>query len=126
MYTYFHIYFSFTVYFRCKNCLRSGRKDMIDITVDGGKWYERKKQGSASNSASTVIPPVTGWKGLLNNTAAIPHLFNFGNVYHWMVESLPSLPDSDSSDDEDDNTTVATEKQLKRGRQYMYAIWSCG
>ncbi|XP_013419437.1 uncharacterized protein LOC106180092 [Lingula anatina] len=96
---------------RCNDCIASGRSVDIDITIDGGKWYQKKAGILVERSANKPIPPVTGWKPLV--ATSLPAQYNYGNVYHWLVESMPSLPG------DTDNQSVVTGKPLVRGQQYV-------
>ena len=78
----------------------------VDRKVDGEKWYESKKEKSKqSNSGSHVLPkdftfPVEGWK--IFPSRDIPVNFNYGHVYHYLVESITNIliPDHVQADEE--------------------------
>ena len=108
-------------FFRCKECIAAGRKDDIDVKVDCGKWYEKKLRELCPDTVHTVKPtvlPIFGWKDFY--VGCLPSLFNYGHIYHWLVESMPTLSDAcEESGDDDDNNCVVTEKPLRRGEQYV-------
>ncbi|KAH3856206.1 hypothetical protein DPMN_098789 [Dreissena polymorpha] len=52
---------------RCKTCLEAGGKDDIVVSIDEGRWFEKKVHEVLSNvqgNNKTTVPvlPVTGWK----------------------------------------------------------------
>ncbi|XDV16378.1 hypothetical protein PO909_016123 [Leuciscus waleckii] len=104
---------------RCKDCIASGKAGDIDVSVDKGKWYQ-KLADTHTESPQTALES-NDWKEFLPSN--IPPLYNYGYVYHWLVESLPTLPtrptQTEDSDEEDDITSVVTEKSLRRGWQYV-------
>ncbi|XP_013389212.1 uncharacterized protein LOC106157950 [Lingula anatina] len=90
---------------RCKNCIAAGKAGEIDVSVDQGKWYQRKlrEQNIENEDPSSQQENSGSWSGLVPE--AVPQVFNYGNIYQWLVESLPSFD--------------TTEKPLRRGSQYV-------
>ena len=99
----------------------------VDPKVDGGKWYELKKEKSKQrNSGSNVLPkdftfPVEGWK--IFPSRDIPVNFNYGHVYHYLVESITNIliPDHGQTDEERELSGIdcedtVTAKPLRKGR----------
>ncbi|CAL9684945.1 unnamed protein product [Knipowitschia caucasica] len=86
---------------RCKDCIASGKAGDIDVSVDKGKWYQ-KLADTHTESPQTALES-NDWKEFLPSN--IPPLYNYGYVYHWLVESLPTLPtrpsQTEDSDEED-------------------------
>ena len=76
---------------RCQHCIAAGKQDGLDIAVDGGKWHAiNAAQLSSHLPASDLlaVPPVTGWKTFPSQ--AIPQMFNYGHIYHYLLESVPT------------------------------------
>lgn len=121
-------------HFRCENCINSGLSNNIVITIDGGKWYEEKVRAKYSQKASdgpnTAVSvslvhqdlkiPQSGWTQFPSGD--IPKMFNYGHIYHHIIES-PQLSRTDlvhqnESDDDDaaeDSLDVGTEKPMRKG-----------
>ena len=108
---------------RVEGCIALGKK--VDPKVDGGKWYNLKARGKALGLSTTslqtmgsaLVTPQTGWKKWPSRN--IPQMFNYGHVYHYLVESISNIildekAGSCESSDEDFEDTV-TEKPLKKG-----------
>lgn len=85
---------------RVNDCLKSGNSHILDSCIDNGKWLDAKilrERKAESHKSSTktvndvpVIVPQTGWKAFPSQD--LPSLFNYGHVYHYALESLPTLP----------------------------------
>ena len=92
-------------------------KIKVDPKVDGGKWYDIKAKSSTSTDTESFTKfPESGWGNFPSRN--IPVMFNYGYVYHHLVESVVNLlPDDNNEDDEavDVGDTV-TAKPLKKGR----------
>jgi hypothetical protein len=70
---------------RVKGCI--ALKIKVDPKVDGGKWYEIKtKSQTSSDIESSSKFPESGWKTFPSRN--IPVMFNYGYVYHHLVESV--------------------------------------
>ena len=103
----------------------------VDPGVDGGKWYELKKKGgnlasdssAAKDSSSAANTPSDGWTAF--PSVDIPEMFNYGNLYHYLIESIAEFGitydyDSDKEiDSDDDSGYTTTEKSLRKGRKLM-------
>lgn len=69
------------------------------------KFCERNAE-SLTFSTKTVndVPvtvPQTGWKAFPSQD--LPSLFNYGHVYHYALESLPTLPGEKNYNEEDED-----------------------
>ena len=109
---------------RVEDCIKSGNHSVLDPSIDNGKWLESKElkqsESTAKNVKSTVEIPKSGWKPFPSKD--IPALFNYGHVYHYTLESLPTLPTDQWGDDssEDENGLGhMTDKPFKAGRKYI-------
>ncbi len=60
-----------------------------------------------------TIFPSDGWKKFPHNN--LPSNFNYGHIYHYLVESISGENDSDASDD----GTTTTEKPLRKGKSLV-------
>ena len=93
--------------------------------VDAGKWYQLKLSNTPSSSStrpqSQYVFPGEGWKSF--PSLDIPNMFNYGHIYHYLIESISnfgSSKDMDSSNDEDgDCAYTSTAKPLRKGTQLM-------
>lgn len=100
-------------------------KIKVNPGVDGGKWYELKKRGistqTTANGATSVTAPDNGWATF--PSVDVPEMFNYGSVYHYLIESIAHFGqenNSDSSDeDSDDNGYLSTVKPLRKGKKLM-------
>lgn len=78
--------------FRCKDVIDSGRLDQIDINIDQGKWYDiklGKVKPESVKKNQPAISPVLGWKTFPSRP--IPVNFNYGHIYHYLLESVVLL-----------------------------------
>ncbi|CAC5403327.1 unnamed protein product [Mytilus coruscus] len=105
---------------RCKDVIAGGKADQIDFSVDGGKWYDIKyesvkKETSAEKNKNPALPPVLGWKQFPNNP--IPQNFNYGHIYHYLLESVVLLNEDGKKEDTD--LSHMTSKPLTKGEQYV-------
>ncbi|XP_001631319.2 uncharacterized protein LOC5510867 [Nematostella vectensis] len=112
---------------RVEGCLSIQKK--VDLKVDGGKWYAMKAsklnlntQGALQDESSQAL--CTDWK--MFPSQDIPAMYNYGHLYHYLVESLQNefldLADEDKSDSEGSGTEssgTATAKPLKKGRNLL-------
>ena len=89
-------------------------------------FYEATTHSAVSTDGSSHPPPVLpigGWKTF--PSASMPQLFNYGHIYHHLIESAvfvkPTATPADGSDDPDDDMTldVGTEKPMRKGRVYF-------
>ena len=64
----------------------------VDPDVDGGKWYEIKKNKSQPiDTPENVISPTD--TDIWNNfpSHSIPSMFNYGNIVHYIIESVDKI-----------------------------------
>lgn len=77
-------------YCRCKDAIKAGKEEKIDLTVDQGKWCEIKanklKSETNNDTQNPLIPPLLGWKSFPSKT--VPKNFNYGHIYHYLLESV--------------------------------------
>ena len=90
----------------CHGLKKSGRKGeliervtlsigkiKVDPKVDGGKWYEIKRDGLSVFSNYVFEPetlsPVGGWR--VFPSCDIPGMFNYGHIYYYLVESVGDI-----------------------------------
>eukprot|EP00112_Aurelia_sp_Birch-Aquarium-sp1_P016363 Seg3703.1 transcript_id=Seg3703.1/GoldUCD/mRNA.D3Y31 product="hypothetical protein" protein_id=Seg3703.1/GoldUCD/D3Y31 len=108
-------------------------KKGIDPKVDGGKWYEQKRQERGLLSSSqprNIETPEQGWGTF--PTTDIPMMFNYGHVYQYLIESVAKfgqtglLSQHASSDSEDDRDFpndssgyTSTARPLRKGMNLM-------
>ncbi|EDO36489.1 predicted protein [Nematostella vectensis] len=97
---------------RVEGCLSIQKK--VVLKVDGGKWYAMKAsklnlntQGALQDESSQAL--CTDWK--MFPSQDIPAMYNYGHLYHYLVESLQNefldLADEDKSDSEGSGTENA-------------------
>lgn len=111
-------YIIFSLSLRCKDAINAGRENDIDINIDDGKWFTSKlsnEKSSTSPDIETVIPPVLGWKPFPSRT--VPSNFNYGHIYHYLLESVKLLGEDGSYEDTD--LSHMTSKPLTKGEQYV-------
>ena len=108
---------------RVEGCLKIKMK--IDPKIDGGKWYEAKARKIGAADAPTKPSKddtllESSWKDFPSRN--IPPMFNYGNIYYYLIESVPMVADAfgnDSSSDSDygekEEFQVATAKPSKKG-----------
>lgn len=107
-------------------------KKGIDPKVDGGKWYEQKRQERellSSSQTRNIETPEQGWGTF--PTTDIPMMFNYGHVYQYLIESVAKfgqtgLSQHASSDSEDDRDFpndssgyTSTARPLRKGMNLM-------
>lgn len=117
---------------RVNDSLKSGNYQILDSSIDNGKWLEakilrEKNAGSLQTSSKVVsdVPliPTTGWKAFPSQD--LPSLFNYGHVYHYALESLPTLPGEPNYNEEDEDGVITsgighvTDKPFSNGRKYV-------
>ena len=93
-----------------------GKLDDIDITVDGGKWYDLKVgDKTTSDQSLPSVPPIFGWKPFPSRP--IPSNFNYGHIYHYLLESVVLVGEDGKAEDTD--LAHMTSKPLTKGEQYV-------
>jgi len=100
---------------RVRDCVNSRNHHVLDPSIDGGKWIDIKQQSNGhkidktNSGKSSQVPdiPTSGWKSWPSYD--IPAQFNYGHVYFYALESLPSNTSnvinentSDESENEDE------------------------
>ncbi|KAK3735535.1 hypothetical protein QZH41_005012 [Actinostola sp. cb2023] len=99
-----------------------------DASIDDGKWLKAKEDredGSTLNTPKSLVPdlPKKSWRAFPSQD--IPSLFNYGHVYHYALESLPTCSDKYDKEDEDDQGLGhMTDKPFKNGRKKYIATVS--
>ena len=99
----------------------SNGKIKVDPKVDGGKWYNIKRDGLSVFSNDVFEPetlsPVSGWH--VFPSCDIPGMFNYSHIYYYLVESVGDIFVSDGSDEDENNTSASktvTAKPLRKSR----------
>ena len=112
---------------RVCDALRVGTK--VDPAVDSGKWYDLKKAKLTPTADSQVCPvfPSDGWNMFPHNN--IPNMYNYGHLYHWLVDSLSTdnvtnVTDTDKDNDSGSDSNVGdgyttTTKPLVKGENFV-------
>ncbi|KAH3874941.1 hypothetical protein DPMN_038198 [Dreissena polymorpha] len=108
--------------FRCKTCLEAGGKDDIVVSIDEGKWFEKKVRDVLTNvqgNNKTTVPvlPVTGWKPF--PSTSLPEGYCYSTIHDHII--VTAKVDSDNSDSDDNSSNLKdfnTSKPLMKGRQY--------
>ena len=60
---------------------------IIDITVDGGKWYNLKvADNTTSDQALPSVSPIQGWKPFPSRQ--VRSNFIYGHIYHYQLENV--------------------------------------
>ncbi|XP_060588673.1 uncharacterized protein LOC132744083 [Ruditapes philippinarum] len=104
---------------RCKACLEAGGKNDIVVSIDEGKWFQKKVQEVLANVQSTdtsTVPvlPVTGWKDF--PSASLPEGYCYGTIYYHVITTAKVDYGKNESED---LTDFNTSKPLMKGRQYF-------
>ncbi|KAG5891972.1 hypothetical protein JTB14_014416 [Gonioctena quinquepunctata] len=76
---------------RIKNCIDAGREHYIFLGVDGGLWYDKKREitiQASSSSASSSITSISDGKWNKFPSVDIPKYFNKGHIYTYIVGPL--------------------------------------
>ncbi|KAK3921446.1 putative malonic semialdehyde reductase RutE, partial [Frankliniella fusca] len=110
----------------------TGRGHILDVAIDGGRWLEEKRKkvleaAGAQDETRRPHLPITGWENFPGHE--IPIMFNEGDVYHWIVESVPQvLPDllnieveeeAPPDDDEEEHIPPGRKDAFRRGRKFI-------
>ena len=102
----------------------------MDPKVDGGKWYVLKEQEIPStvdilaegcleivHHVAVSQPNSNQWKVFPNTN--IPSMFNYGHIYHYLVEEVVNVTLCGDTVDEDgdvESTDDTTAKPLRKGK----------
>ena len=73
----------------------------VDPSIDGGKWYDFKCVSSRNMKSTEHNIPNDGWHTFPSKN--IPHIFHYGHVYHYLLESVDSI--FDDLDEGDGNSS---------------------
>ncbi|KAG5873858.1 hypothetical protein JTB14_025475 [Gonioctena quinquepunctata] len=101
---------------RIKNCIDAGREHYIFLGVDGGLWYDKKREitiQASSSSASSSITSRSDGKWNKFPSVNIPKYFNKGHIYTSIVGPLI---EDEECEIQNESTT---EKPFRRGSQYV-------
>lgn len=95
---------------RVASCISSGQSANLDVSVDGGHWYDVKCKTRTTTSSIPILP-ISGWKKF-PSTNIIPSNFNDGHMYHYIIESVQDVGvdiiyDCGSDDEETKNNRFA-------------------
>ena len=123
----------------CHGLKKSGKKDElvtrvqnslclglpVDPKVDGGKWYNIKATSATNNDlqhSTEQALPSSGWKSFPSRN--LPENFNYGHVYHYLVESVDDLyvtygSASDEEDTVESSGDTITARPLRKGRSLL-------
>jgi len=116
---------------RVKDCISSGNHHVLDVSIDDGKWFAAKvlkENNDLTKSKPNVgesldIPAIPKSGRYPFPSKDIPNLFNYGHVYHYALESLPSNVSNAPvySDDEETDHGLGhmTDKSFTNGRKYV-------
>ncbi|XP_031327231.1 uncharacterized protein LOC116180523 [Photinus pyralis] len=101
---------------RVVNCIEAGRSNSISLAIDGGKWYDMKRNVVVTASTSTAASGPASDETLLwarFPSREIPQYFNKGHIYTYLVGCFFENEDYVS------NNTGVTEKPFRRGSQFV-------
>ena len=104
------------------------------IGIDGRQWHKQKlpqalqQIAQAANASSAFgenhlvtkqlpVAPITGWKGFTSQ--AIPSGFCYGNIFHYIVETVTLLSTGDCDSHREDYQYYRTSKSFRRRQQYV-------
>ena len=110
--------YHFFSFYRVHDCINAGTDKRIDVSIDGGKWFDlkKKKQLPAIQIGDIPLLPYSGWKNFPGYPDDIPKHFNRGHIHHHIVESVQFVNKDDISDESDDDIEdFHTAKPLTRG-----------
>ena len=92
----------------------------IDSKIDNGLWYKQKKQKNSHVMLYfiDISIPGDGWRDFPSRN--LPQNFNYGNIYHYLVESINKVCCHDDYDDEEygdkgESIGEVTSRPLKKG-----------
>ena len=100
---------------------------MLDVRIDGGKWYAAKdlRENSVAQMSEgkrkciedihlVALPP--DWNNF--QSKEIPSYLNYGQIHHYTLESIESLV-TDYDEDGDCDLGHMTDKPLKNARKFV-------
>ena len=121
---------------RVRDCVNLRNHYVLDPSIDGGKWVDIKQQANdhkidnTNSGRSSHVPdiPTSGWKRWPSYD--IPAQFNYGHVYFYALESLPSnfsnvindnLVMLSTSENEEKGLGHMTYKPFKKGQKCLHS-----
>ena len=107
--------------------LNSGNHHLLDVSIDGVKWYAAKalRENSVTQMSEgkrkciediPIVPLPPDWNNFQSKD--IPSYFNYGHIHHYALESIEGLV-TDYDEDGDCDLGHMTDKPLKNGRKYV-------
>jgi hypothetical protein len=78
------------LFFICKACIEAGGEKDIIISIDEGKWFQKKVQQvlvDVQDKDKTEVPvlPVSGWKTF--PAISLPNGLCYGSIYDHIIAS---------------------------------------
>ncbi|KAI4468043.1 e3 sumo-protein ligase [Holotrichia oblita] len=99
---------------RIVNCIVAGREQAIFLGVDGGKWYDAKRNLNQINgSSSSFYNFVKTWHKF--GSQIIPKYFNKGHIYTYIA----GLQLQNEEFELQDSNAGTTEKPFRKGSQFV-------
>ena len=81
---------------RVASCLQGSNHCVLNVSIDGGKWFaakvlyeELKRRETFNEKVAVSIVPEKGWRSFPSQD--IPSLFNYGHIYHYVLESIQTV-----------------------------------
>ena len=108
---------------RVSDCIKKGNHRVLEVSVDHGKWFAAKvTKGNEQISGTEFIKldqrtvsdiPELGWRSF--QAQDIPSLLNYGQIYHYALESIQTVVVDRDQDVEEDDHRIGhmTDKPLK-------------
>ena len=94
---------------RVSDCIKKGDHRVLDVSVDQGKWFAAKvtreneqisgKEFIKLNLRTVPDIPASGWRSFQSQD--IPSLFNYGHIYHYVLELIQTVVVDNGQDVED-------------------------
>ncbi|KAK4882445.1 hypothetical protein RN001_005764 [Aquatica leii] len=99
---------------RVSNCIKAGTDNNIFLGIDGGKWYDAKRRliPIASTSSAVIIEDFKSIKWIKFPAQPIPHYFNKGHIYNYIVGTHFETEDYEAGE-----ITGVTKKPFRRRTQ---------
>ena len=93
---------------RCRACIDAGGDKDIIVSVDEGKWFEKKVRGVLNNvrgkdEKKVPLLPMSGWKPF--PAISIPVGFCYGTIYDHIRATARVEPISDINNGDSPNTS---------------------
>ncbi|CAG9814135.1 unnamed protein product [Phaedon cochleariae] len=105
---------------RIHNCIQAGNESKIFLGIDGGKWYDAKRnlqpiQPGTSNAYDQCTSDDIFWDNFPSST--IPQFFNKGHIYTYIIGE--NIENEDPEVEVTEDKTYTTVKPFRRGHQYV-------